>query len=130
MTTGEKSQHQVLGEFYTQAQEALESLAKRFGLELPKGAATIESSCLHWRLSAYAEPAEDYWRRQWRDHAAELDLPGELKPPCRVIDQEGAEWRLLGLDPLGGLMPIRLQAEDGAESFLSVAQGQLLQRID
>lgn len=127
--TAEKSQQQSLATFYAQAQEMLEKLAISHGLEVPKGAATIESGCLHWRLSVYAEASLEYWKRQWEDHFQNLDLPLTVKPGDKVIDQDGNEWTLLGLDPTGGEKPVRVSGLRGKDSFLSLALAQLLQRI-
>lgn len=127
--TVEKSQQQSLAAFYAQAQEMLEKLAISHGLEAPKGAATIESGCLHWRLSVYAEASLGYWTRQWEEHFQSLDLPGSVKPGDKVIDQDGNEWTLLGLDPAGGEKPVRLVGLRGKDSFMSLALAQLLQRV-
>lgn len=125
----EKSQQQLLAEFYAQAQDTLEKLAEAHGLEAPKGAATIESGCLHWRLSVYAEPSHDYWARIWSEHASTLGLPSSVQPGDSVVDQQGMEWRLLGLDPVGGTLPVRVCDSVGKMSFISLAQAELLQKV-
>jgi len=127
--TAEKGQQQSLAAFYAQAQDMLEKLAISHGLEAPKGAATIESGCLHWRLGVYAEASLDYWQRQWDEHFQVLDLPGAVKPGDKVIDQDGDEWTLLGLDPTGGEKPVRLTGLRGKDSFMSLELAQLLQKV-
>jgi len=127
--TSEKGQQQTLAAFFAQAQDMLEKLAITHGLEAPKGTATIESGCLHWRLSVYAEASQDYWKRQWEEHFQNLELPDFIKPGDSVIDQDGGEWTLLGLDPAGGEKPVRLSDSRGKDSFMSLALAQLLQKI-
>jgi hypothetical protein len=120
---------QRLARFYEEAQEAILSLAQVHGVDVPKGVATIEGQCLHWRLSAYATTGRDYWSALWENMVDKLGLPSHIHPGDAVIDPDGETWQLLGLDPMAKDMPVRLASEAGLDFFCSVEQARLLQVI-
>ncbi|MDT8924932.1 hypothetical protein RBE51_19270 [Pseudomonas taiwanensis] len=118
-----------LGLFYEEAQQALCELAERHGVEIPKGMATIEGQCLHWRLSVYADSGKQYWGELWRSKVELLGLPTHILPGDDVIDPDGESWQLLGLDPMSEQLPVRLKNPMGVDHFCSIGQAQMLQKI-
>jgi hypothetical protein len=128
MTNERRNQHK-LGQFYEEAQQALAAIAERHGVDIPKGIATIEGQCLHWRISAYAHSSKEYWADLWDQKTGLLGLPTHIQAGDDVIDPDGETWVLLGLDPLSEHLPIRLSNAAGLDHFCTVNQAQLLQKI-
>lgn len=115
--------------FYSEAQHELSRLAEKYGLSLPEGHAFIDPPILHWRVSAYDGSPQSCWEALWRLNAQGLGLGVDIEPGDLVLDQEGRTWTLLGLDPSGLGLPVRLMDNSGAQSMATIKAASLFQLL-
>lgn len=115
--------------FYAEAEVELTRIASKHGLSLPKGHARVDVPMLHWRLSVYDGSPEAYWDALWRLNAQTLGLGLSIEPGDVVLDQEGRTWTLLGLDPSGVNLPVRLQDVSGEQSMATLEAASMFQLL-
>lgn len=118
-----------LSAFYAEAEVELAKIADKHGLSMPPGHAFMDFPILHWRLSVYDGSPEACWEALWRLHAQALGLGLAIEPGDVVLDQEGRTWTLLGLDPSGLSLPVRLRDNAGEQSMATLEAASLFQLL-
>lgn len=115
--------------FYSEAEAAIRALSVKHGLHFPAGHATVDRGVLHVRLSIHEHEPGLYWEMQWVDNKEALDLGDDIRPGDSVVDQEGRQWVLLGLDPASERFPVRLESKQGDHVMISIPTMKTLQKM-
>lgn len=115
--------------FYMEAEAELVKIAHKHGLVMPEGHAQLDYPMLHWRLSVYASSPEACWGALWQMNAQTLGLGLVIEPGDLVLDQEGRTWTLLGLDPSGVNLPVRLADSNGNQSMATLEAASMFQLL-
>ncbi|MBB4861340.1 hypothetical protein HNP46_000151 [Pseudomonas nitritireducens] len=101
----------------------IERLVSELGLKHGDVTGAIAGGALHLRISLYASDQESIWAQQWFANRDALNLPHEVIPGERVVDQAGDVWKLQGLDAISVEFPVRLVSEEGGVRMASVEAG-------